>query len=120
MGKLPTNKHMFLLFLRWTPRIVCILFAMFLSMFSFDVFEESAGFWKTIGAFLVHNIPAIVILVILLLSWKRPWIGGLGFLAAGIAYLFIFSGDNQYPVIYIPLFIIAILFFLDWFLRKKI
>ena len=34
----------------WTPRILGILFALFLSMFALDVFGEGYGFWGTLGS----------------------------------------------------------------------
>lgn len=119
MGTLLANRDRFLLFLRWAPRIACILFAAFLSLFSLDVFDQHAGFWETAGGFLVHNIPTVVIIIILLLSWKKPWIGGIGFAALGIAWFSFVPGESLHPVIYVPVFIIAAMFFLDWFLTKK-
>src|ERR1035441_3495384 len=44
-------------FLFWTPRIICILFACFVSIFALDVFQENHGFWNTLLALLIHLIP---------------------------------------------------------------
>ena len=41
----------------WTPRVLCILFAMFLSLFALDVFSEGYGLWQTIGALLIPLGP---------------------------------------------------------------
>ena len=32
--------------LYWSPRILCILFAIFISLFALDVFGEGDGFWE--------------------------------------------------------------------------
>jgi hypothetical protein len=68
--------------------ILCILIAIFVSLFSFDVFGQNAGFWKTLIAFLIHNIPTIVLIGVLILSWKWSWIGGISYmvLAPGCAH----------------------------------
>lgn len=52
----------------WTPRILCLLFAVFLSLFALDVFTEGYGFWKSILALLIHLIPTWIVLVILAVS----------------------------------------------------
>ena len=49
----------------WTPRILCILFAIFLSLFALDVFGEGLGFWKTILALLIHLVPVYIVVIVL-------------------------------------------------------
>ena len=113
------TRYFLILTLRWIPRILCILFAVFVTLFSFDVFDEHTGFWKTLAAFLIHNIPTIFLIGILIPSWKWPWIGGVFYIALGFIYLFGLSGI-KYLLIYLPLFVMGTLFLLDWFLRKNI
>ena len=43
--KRPVKRTLF-----WAPRILCILFAVFVSLFALDVFGEGYGFWETILA----------------------------------------------------------------------
>ena len=57
----------------WTPRVLCLLFAVFLSLFALDVFNEGYGFWKTILALLMHLIPTWIVLAILAISWRWEW-----------------------------------------------
>ena len=115
MNKVTIGAYLVLL---WTPRIVCILFTVAISLFACDAFGNDAGFWKTLLAFLVHLLPTFVMIFILYLSWKRAWIGGIVFVIAGIAY--IFWKGAEYPVIFIPLFLVGLLFLLSWFFRKEI
>ena len=49
-------------FIFWTPRVICILFAFFTSLFALDVFSEGLGFWKTFLALIMHLIPTWIIL----------------------------------------------------------
>jgi hypothetical protein len=60
----------------WTPRIVSIIFILFITLFSLDVFDSSYGFWSTVLAFLIHNIPSILLLVVLVITWKYEIVGG--------------------------------------------
>jgi hypothetical protein len=109
----------FLLF--WTPRILCILFAVFLSLFAGDVFDMHQGFWKTILGLLIHLIPAGIVLLALVVSWRREWVGAILFNAMGIYYLVTnFKHPNAIMVIAGPLFLIGVLFLLNWIFRKDL
>jgi len=110
-----------LLLLLWAPRIMCILFAIFISFFAFDVFDQETGFWKTLLSLLIHLIPTLLIIVILILSWERAWIGGISYILLGITYIIWSSQAGRgSQIIYIPLFLVGILFLTRWFLRKEI
>jgi hypothetical protein len=110
-------------FIYWTPRILCILFAGFISIFSFDVFDEGYNFWQTVLAFTIHNIPTALIIIILLFSWKWEWIGGILFIVLGILYI-VFAWSKFVIVAYMaisgPLFLIGGLFLINWFYKAEI
>lgn len=73
-------------FITWTPRILSIVFLLFMALMSLDVFDENLGFWGTILGLFMHNIPALVLLGILIIAWKREIVGGVGFIVAGLLY----------------------------------
>lgn len=105
----------------WTPRLLTILFAIFISVFALDAFSEGEGFTKTLIAFLIHLIPTVIIVTILVLSWKREWIGGVVFFLLGIGYAIIaVSHPSWILAISGPLFLISILFLIGWFSRKEL
>lgn len=114
-------------FVLWAPRILAILFILFLAMFSLDVFDGQYGFWGTALALFMHNIPSLVLLIVLLISWKREVVGGVGFILAGLLYivsLFIKPEFHWYYVSWIfmiagPAFLTGILFLVVWFKKKK-
>lgn len=70
----------------WTPRVLSLLFVLLLALLSLDVFGAGLGFWQTVLGLFIHNIPTLVLLVVVLLSWQRPVIGGVAFVAAGVLY----------------------------------
>src|SRR5271169_5141150 len=72
--------------LYWTPRALCVAYAIFLGMFSLDVFNEAHGFWPTLQALALHMIPAIAVVAILLLAWRWEWIGTVLLGAAALYY----------------------------------
>jgi hypothetical protein len=107
--------------LYWSPRVICIIFSAFAMLFSFDVFEEGKGFWETSIAFLMHNIPVFVMIIILIVTWRWEWIGGIIFCLLGFIYIVMEWGRfpfGTYAIISGPLFLTGILFLLNWKYRK--
>jgi hypothetical protein len=49
----------------WLPRLLCVLFVMFLSMFALDVFSESHGFREALFAFIIHLVPTYIVIIAL-------------------------------------------------------
>lgn len=71
----------------WTPRILGVVFALFISLFALDVFSEGNGFWRTAIALALHLIPTFVILAALAVAWRREWVGATFFPGLGVLYL---------------------------------
>jgi hypothetical protein len=46
--------------LHWTPRIICILAIVFISLFTLDSFRPDLTIWQQIGEFLIHLIPSFI------------------------------------------------------------
>jgi len=72
--------------LYWTPRALCVAYAIFLGMFSLDVFNEARGFWPTLQALAMHLIPAGIVVAILVVAWRWEWIGTVLLGAAAMYY----------------------------------
>ena len=121
--KLTTDKLIF-----WTPRILSILFLLFLAMFSLDVFDEKLGFFDMLVSLFMNNLPVIVLTVVLIIAWKRELVGTIFYALAGLLYdglvlAGLFHGKFEYYkiswmiVMSGPAFLIAGLFLVSW--RKK-
>ena len=104
--------------LYWTARVLCILAILFLSLFSLDSFSSQRTFWQNINAFLMHNIPSIIMLILLILAWKRPVVGFVAFLAAAVLFaIFFVRGIYSLPNLLLfvfPILLVAFLFYADW------
>jgi len=108
-------------FLYWTPRILSIIFILYLTLFSLDIFEMKLGFWGTIVGLFMHNIPALILLIVLLISWKYEIVGGIVFILAGILYIVTLTMNpfewymlSWSLMIAGPAFLIGILFIAGW------
>ena len=117
-------------FIYWTPRILSILFIAFLTLFSFDVFGQGYGFWGTLLAFFIHNIPVIILAILLWISWKHEIVGAIVFILAGLLYTIltlttaIKNGFEFYYLAWIVqiagiAFLIGILFLINWKRKNK-
>jgi len=107
-----------------------MMLLLFLTLFSFDVFDSCRSVAECFFAMLMHNIPVFVLAILLLLAWKREWIGAISFLAAGILYilLLVISAINSRKfewhilswsmILAGPAFIIAYLFWRNWKRRR--
>lgn len=59
--------------LRKIVLILSILFAMFISLFALDVFEQE----KWVLALIIHLIPTYVVIILTIISWKKELLGGI-------------------------------------------
>ncbi len=112
----PINKYLY-----WTPRILSIIIILFLALFSLDIFDGNYGFWGTLLGLFMHNLPSLVLLVILIISWKHEIVGGIVFILAGLLYIAITMMSVGWPwsiILSGPAFLIGILFLIGWFKKR--
>jgi hypothetical protein len=112
----------------WMPRALSIAFCAFLSLFAMDVFDEHLGVWQTALALIVHLLPVFVLVVVLVLAWRREWLGAVLYTAVGLFYVaWVVSMSRPVPqatkLIWIlaiagPAFVIAGLFLANWLRRS--
>ena len=95
----------------WSPRILSICLAIFISLFALDVFSEGYGPGKTVLALLIHLIPTFLIVIMSIIAWYREGIGGILFLALAASYV-IMNGWRNW-IIPGPIFLIGILFLIN-------
>jgi hypothetical protein len=107
----------------WSPRILGILFAIFLSLFALDVFGEGLGFWGTILALLMHLIPVYLVVLVLVIAWRWEWVGTIMYIALAILYVIWAWGRfnwSVYLVISGPLVLVGVLFLINWIYRAQL
>ncbi|MFH1182589.1 MAG: hypothetical protein V1702_06530 [Candidatus Woesearchaeota archaeon] len=72
--------------LEWIARGIGIIYAIFLTALALNEFG-SGSFLQQIGSFLLHMIPAFIVLAFLLVSWQWNLAGGICFIALGLFYI---------------------------------
>ena len=115
----------------WTPRILCILAILFISMFALDSFSPELTIWQQLGAFFIHLIPSYVLIALLIIAWKWEFIGGIIFIVIGLGFspvIFIHNYNMNHSVwmslgiilaITIPFIIVGVLFIMSHFRKKR-
>ena len=94
---------------KWLPRFLGILFAAFLAMLAMD-----AG---SIIGLLIHLTPSLVVLVCVLVGWRRPLLGGILFLGLAIVATGFFRTYRDivnFLMITGPFVLVGVLFLLHW------
>lgn len=99
-----------------------MVFVIFLMTFSLDVFEPGRTASQIAIGLFIHNIPALFLLLILVVSWKREVVGGIAFILAGFLYILLLATSSNFEwymlswsvIIAGPAFFIGILFLINW------
>ena len=108
-------------FLHWVPRILAVIFILFISVFALDAFGEGIPFLQGLVGFLIHLVPTYILIAALLLALKKPLLGGILFVCAGLFYI-IFANEMDwltYALIAGPAILIGSLFILNAVLTQK-
>jgi hypothetical protein len=110
--------------LYWAPRALCIVFALFISLFALDVFGGGRGIRETAVALLMHLIPTFLLIIFLVISWRREWIAGLVFPVLAVIYVMWslgkpFAGWGVWLLIAGPLVLTGVLFLLNWYYLRR-
>ena len=91
--------------------MVCL----FLSLFALDAFSEGKSLVRALPDFAMHLLPALVLLVIVGVSWRWEWVGGIAFTGVALAYAY---GARSHPAWILtisgPLLVVGVLFLWSW------
>ena len=105
----------------WIPRIIVMIFILFISIFSFDVFSEYT-FPMVLLALLMHLIPSIVLIVLLIVAWKWEKMGGILFILLAIIFTFwfnLYKDIISFLLIGLPVLVVGILFLISSKVNKN-
>lgn len=108
--------------LLWSPRILGILVSLFIGMFALDAFSEGKPFVPARLDFVIHLIPALVLLTLVVASFRWDWIGGVAFIGFAVVYAMTMSSGRLDWMLVIsgPLAVVGVLFLWSWFHRSRL
>jgi len=100
----------------WTPRILAVLYIIFVSIFAFDESRFTLPWF-------VHLMPTLILTLIVIFTWRKPLTAAIIFFILGFGFTLIFKTYTNwliFLVISLPLILIGILFLLEkLFIKKK-
>jgi hypothetical protein len=117
--------------IHWSPRILGIGVILFVSMFSLDAFEPGLPLSRQLLNFMIHLLPSYVLLILLVIGWKKPYVGGILFVITGVVlspFVYILNYNHTHSVwmsltiilmITIPFIVVGILFLISHFQNKN-
>lgn len=107
----------------YIPHALTIFTALFLLIFSFDVFGGPESLWEQVIGFLIHSIPTYLVLAVFFIARKKVVVGAS--VSFGLFFMFTFrfqtysSGLENFVIISMPLLIIALLYLLVHFIEDN-
>ena len=114
----------------WPPRIFASLFVIFLVIMSLEGLSARMSWQQYLNGLFVNNIPTLIVMAILLVSWEIEIVGGLAFLLIGAGYYFYADSltGMQFWLpeipwnlsIIIPTLVIGFLFIINWIWTRKL
>jgi hypothetical protein len=97
----------------WAPRVVALAYILLLSVLSLDVLSDQASLGEKLVGLLMHNIPSIILGLLLFISWDRPGIGTCGFILLAVLFTAFFRTYENWArlaAITFPLVVVSGLF----------
>ena len=88
----------------WLPRVLAVLFILFISISALDVFGQPKWFL----ALFIHLIPSFILIILTVVAWRHEWAGGLLFVLAGL--LLIITSFFESAIVSAPVIITGLLF----------
>ena len=103
--------------IKWTSRILAILYTLSFTLLAFDVFGHGYTWQEILLALFLHMIPVILLVVATIVAWRRPSLGGVWFMFLGLVSVFFFNTHQDlitFMLISFPAFFIgSLLLWLD-------
>ena len=106
----------------WIPRILGILAVLLVMMFSFDCLEGDYNLKEKLVCFLMHNIPSLILILILVIAWRWELFGGIVFVIGAVimtGYFDGFSGNPGVMVLTLPFLVVGTLFIVSDLLKRR-
>lgn len=106
----------------WIPRILGILYVIFLGIFALDVFIPNQPISYYLINLFMHLIPNFILLIFILIAWKYERVGGFLFLMSFLVMSTLFWDKGFWwmqILLFSPLLVISLLFFMDFYIKKN-
>ena len=95
----------------WTPRVLGLVLTLFLAMFALDAFGPDTKPLDAALGFIIHLLPAGLMLGVVLVAWRWEWVGGVLFFLLAFGYGVMTRGRVSWMlVVSVPMIVVGALF----------
>lgn len=115
----------------WTPRVLCIVAILFISMFASDSFSAERSFFQNLGALMMHLLPSFMLVAFLVFAWRYEFLGGILFILLGLVFSFFIYNLNfdrtqsaakalqATLILTVPFVVVGILFIVSHHMKRR-
>lgn len=97
-----------------------MFYAILLGLFSLKAIQPEVAFWDNFVALLLNLIPFILVLLALILGWRKVMITGIGLILISLAYIFFIKSDMANKLVAIgPGILNGLLFMVIYFIKPE-
>jgi hypothetical protein len=85
-------------------------------VFALDALEDGKGLGEVLAAVALHLLPSFALIAVLVLAWRRPWVGAWLFGVAALGYAFATGRAHLDWIAFVsgPLLLTAGLYLVSW------
>jgi hypothetical protein len=109
--------------LYWLPRVLAIIYILFISMLALDIFTEYSKISEILIGLFMHLIPSFILIGATVLAWKKEKIGGIVFIVLALAMALFFNRNMEpigFLIISFPVLVIGALFLASYAKNRKL
>ena len=97
-------------FVIWGPRVIGLAATLFMGLFALDAFD-GRPLSDALPDFVIHLLPAAIVGLAVLIAWRYPLAGAIGFGGLAIGYALIVQNRPDWILsISVPLALVAVMF----------
>jgi len=99
----------------WAPRILALLVCSYLGLFALDAFGPGKPVGDALADFALHVTPLLVLLAVVVVSWRWEWVGACVFSGLAIVYALVAADHFSWILaVSVPLLVVGVLYAWNW------
>jgi hypothetical protein len=97
----------------WIPRGIMFFYIIFLLLFALDAFSTPQPLWDQFLDFIIHGLPSWILIIVLAITWKKPFLAGISVIilsSLGMIFFSTYQHLSGFFVVTLPPMLIGLSF----------
>jgi hypothetical protein len=107
----------------WIPRGIMFFYIIFLLLFALDTFDTPQPLGEQILDFFIHGLPSWILIIVLAITWNKPYLAGISFIvlaSLGMIFFSTYQHLSGFLVVTLPPMLIGLSFIIyDKMIKDK-